>query len=78
MKTILTILLGLIIYITPLLSQNETEIRTDGLIIPRVDRNTVNNPTAGHLVYDFVSDQFWYYTGTEWKSVNTDDQTLKD
>lgn len=75
MKTILTVLVGLLICIaTPLFSQNETEIKVDGLLIPRVDRNTVSSPSLGQLIFDTTTDRFWFYDGSQWLEVdNVDD-----
>jgi len=44
-----------------------------GLLIPRMDaaaRNAIPN-TKGLLVFDTVTNNFWYNTGTEWQSIAT-------
>jgi hypothetical protein len=44
-----------------------------GLLIPRMDaaaRNSIPN-TRGLLVYDTVTNNFWYNTGSEWQSIAT-------
>jgi len=79
MKNILILLIGLVTSLaTSLTAQNETEIKVDGLLIPRVDRNTVNSPSLGQLIFDTTTDRFWFYDGTQWLEVDNDAQTLSD
>jgi len=43
-----------------------------GMLIPRMstpDREGINNPAEGLMVYDTDSDVFWYYDGTAWTPV---------
>jgi len=72
---ILGLLLGLF---TSLHSQNETEIKVDGLLIPRVDRNTVSSPSLGQLIFDTTTDRFWFYDGSQWLEVDNDKQSLSE
>lgn len=45
---------------------NEFEVKTDGIVIPRVDRTLVLNPTESQLIYDINSESFWYYKNSNW------------
>ena len=50
-----------------------------GILIPRMDstsRMNIVNPAIGLMVYDTDENSFWYYNGTAWTSINTDEQTL--
>ncbi|MEO1514229.1 MAG: hypothetical protein AAFV95_04430 [Bacteroidota bacterium] len=43
-----------------------------GFLIPRLtttQRNNISNPASGLLVYDSNQQSFWYFNGTDWKSV---------
>lgn len=59
-----------------LFSQNETEINSEGILIPRLDRTTVVAPSLGQLVFDTTTDKFWYYDGSQWLEVDSDNQTI--
>ena len=56
--------------------QIETEIKIDGLVIPRIDRTTVNNPSLGQLIFDLNTSKFWFFDGQNWLEVDNDNQTL--
>ncbi len=49
---------------------------TKGMLVPRMtttQRNNINAPVNGLLVYDTTADGFWMYNGTVWKSVAEDE-----
>ena len=52
-----------------LLAQNEIEIRTDGIVIPRTTTSAVTNPVEGILIYDTTSVSFQYYNGSSWSAI---------
>ena len=62
----------------PLFSQNQTEIKAGGILIPRLDRTTVSSPSLGQLVFDINTNTFWFYEGSQWLEVDNDNQTLTD
>ncbi len=47
----------------------EFEAKTDGVLIPRLDRTTVSSPSNGQLVYDINTNSFWYYQVNQWKEL---------
>ncbi len=49
-----------------LMSQGETEFYSDGIIIPRVDSNSITNPSLGMLIYETTSNNLAVYNGTKW------------
>ncbi len=53
-------------------AQNEFEIRTDGIIIPRTTTGAVVSPVEGQLIYDISSGVFMYYDGSIWQSIGSD------
>lgn len=63
---------------------NEFEVKHDGIIIPRVDRTLVVNPTESQLIWDINSESFWYYYNSNWvellnsKLVDQDNDTSID
>ncbi len=52
-----------------LFSQTEIELRTDGIVVPRLDTTSVNAPTMGQVIYDTTEDCMKYYNGDRWKSL---------
>jgi len=47
-----------------------------GMLVPRMtynQRNAINNPATGLLVFDTFSNSFWFYDGTEWNDLSTPD-----
>ncbi len=43
-----------------------------GLLIPRLtsyERNTMASPAKGLMVFDFITNSFWFYNGTAWAEV---------
>lgn len=66
MKYRLTYTLLLTLLINQLFAQiTETEIKSDGIIVPRVDR-TLTIGEEGQLIYDINSDSYWYHDGAIW------------
>lgn len=47
----------------------EFEANPDGVLIPRIDRTTVANPSNSQLVWDINSESFWYYLNTDWVEI---------
>ncbi|MDA3911408.1 MAG: hypothetical protein PF448_08640 [Bacteroidales bacterium] len=46
---------------------------TKGLLIPRmtsVQKEAVNNPATGLIVFDTDNNNFWYFDGTQWTSID--------
>ena len=52
-------------------AQNEFEIRTDGIVVPRTTTAEVSNPVEGQLIYDTTTDDFRFYDGTAWQSIGS-------
>ncbi len=50
-------------------TQTEIEMRTDGIVIPRLDHGSVLAPTRGQMVYDTTTNSLWFYDGSDWKNV---------
>lgn len=47
--------------------QQESEIRSDGIIVPKITNAERPSPAAlGHLVYNTSQNQFEYYNGSNW------------
>ena len=44
-----------------------------GVLIPRVDHNNVSSPAKGLMVYDTLSNSFWFYNGTAWLDMAIDE-----
>ncbi len=40
-----------------LIAQNEIELRTDGIVVPRIDTNTLVSPSLGQMIYNDNSTQ---------------------
>ena len=47
--------------------QAEIELRTDGIVVPRLNSGDVPAPITGQVIYDTVMDQLMYYDGSNWK-----------
>jgi len=45
-------------------AQSEIELRTDGIVVPRIISSSVAAPIKGMLIYD--TDDFKYFDGTKW------------
>ena len=52
-----------------LFSQTEIELRTDGIVVPRLNTSSVNAPTMGQVIFDTTEDCMKYYNGVKWKSI---------
>lgn len=46
--------------------QNETEILTDGIVVPRGDSDVQINPATGKVMYDINKKALMYYDGIAW------------
>ncbi|MEM6515460.1 MAG: tail fiber domain-containing protein [Bacteroidota bacterium] len=47
-----------------------------GLLIPRMtaaDREAIDTPAKGLMVFDNETNSFWFYNGTEWNEIGADD-----
>ncbi len=63
-KLIITLLLALPLW---MFGQQESEIRSDGIIVPKITNAQRPSPaTLGHLVYNTSQNQFEYYNGSNW------------
>lgn len=47
-------------------AQQEVELRTDGIVVPRTTIADVSIPTEGMLIYDTISNGLLYYDGAKW------------
>lgn len=49
-------------------SSSVLDIKSDskGLLIPRINGHNVTNPAEGLLLYDTVTDSYWYYKNNDW------------
>lgn len=50
-----------------------------GVLIPRMttaERQGITGPARGLLVFDTTTNSFWFFNGSVWEEINTDDQTL--
>jgi len=54
------------------------EIRADGIQIPVVNHNVVNNPVRGMMVYDSSTESYWYYDGGQWQRVGSKSTQIID
>lgn len=50
-------------------AQQETEITSEGILIPRMDHTTIASPTLGQMVFDTNTDTFWFYDGSTWNEI---------
>lgn len=73
-KLFSTILLLLVIQ--AINGQNETEFRSDGIIIPRTSKDAVIDPIKGLMIYDTLINSFRYFDGAKWFKV-IDDGSLE-
>jgi len=46
-----------------------TEIYTDGILLPRLQTDAVDNPVEGYLIYDINAGGIMYYDGSEWQQI---------
>ena len=62
----------LIFFQLTLQAQSEAEIRSDGIVVPKITNAQRPSPaTLGHLVYNTDQDRFEYYNGANWIPVST-------
>ncbi|MFZ1703325.1 MAG: tail fiber domain-containing protein [Saprospiraceae bacterium] len=50
----------------------DIESTDKGVLIPRVDTTDVTSPSTGLLVYQTLDNVFYFYNGTKWTEVGTD------
>ena len=67
--TILLIIFSITSYF--LSAQNEVELRTDGIVVPRTTTGAVASPVEGMLIYDTSIDGYQYYNGANWSVVGS-------
>ena len=48
-------------------AQHEVELRTDGVVVPRTDTASVQNPIQGMMIYDTSRDNYAYFDGDHWR-----------
>ena len=53
-----------------LFSQTEIEMRTDGIVVPRLEATSVASPSTGQVIYDTQTAQLMYYDGASWMSLS--------
>ena len=51
------------------LAQNEVELRTDGIVVPRTDTFDVISPSRGQIIYQDDASTLYYYNGVRWIAV---------
>ncbi len=56
----------------------EVELRTDGIVIPRIDTGSVTLPSRGQLVYQDIDNALYYYDGTKWSAAGGRSSELSD
>ncbi len=47
-------------------AQNVTDLRSDGLIIPRITTDDATSPVQGQLIYDTDINAFQFFNGSDW------------
>ena len=50
-------------------AQLETEIYTDGVVLPRTSAELIQNPHKGQIIYDEDIDRLKFYDGASWKEI---------
>jgi|GEM_PF-3434768 len=73
MKKLILLISASLLSLT-LLAQNEIELRTDGIVVPRTDTSSVTNPTEGMMIYDTNLNTYVFYDGTQWQVQGAIDQ----
>lgn len=68
MKYLFILVCGLLAH--TLSAQSELEIRTDGIVVPRIDTGTVVAPLAGQVIFDTSTTRLMYFDGIEWKCLS--------
>ena len=58
------ILFFLLCFYQILISQNELELRTDGIVLPGMDTSHISVPTAGQVIFDSISQKLAIYTNS--------------
>ena len=53
-----------------LAGQTEIELRTDGIVVPRLDTSAVVTPTIGQVIYDTGANQLMYFDGSSWSTIS--------
>ena len=73
MNRINTLLIQIIsiLLIVQINAQNEIELRTDGIVIPRIDTGSIISPSKGQVVYDTIIGKPLIYSGASWYIMGT-------
>ena len=69
MKHVLRLSLFFSIVSSSLIAQNEVELRTDGIVVPRTDTTAVTSPVAGMMIYDTTVHLYTFYNGQKWNRI---------
>ena len=55
-------------------SQTGLELRTDGLVLPHVNSDSIINSVKGQVVFDTLIDALKYHDGAAWKQIGNQDE----
>jgi len=47
------------------------EIKPDGIVVPVVDHTAVVNPDEGQLIFNPMTNTYWFYDGGQWYELST-------
>ena len=61
---------ALIISCSALFGQEEVELRKDGIVVPRIESDSTDNPTLGQVIYDINTGKIVFYNGSTWKGIS--------
>jgi uncharacterized protein (TIGR02145 family) len=53
-------------------TQSDLQVTSDGIIIPKANHTTIQNPDEGLLMFDPFTYSFWFYNGSEWEEIGND------
>ena len=59
------------LFAVALVSQNEIEFRTDGIVAPRLNSANVINPSKGQMIFDTIIGEVMYYDGSAWQQFSS-------
>ncbi len=59
-----------------LFAQLETEIRTDGIVVPRGDTSEILTPVEGMFFYSTADSAFMFYDGAQWSTIGTGQEAV--
>ncbi|GLR16586.1 fibrobacter succinogenes major paralogous domain-containing protein [Portibacter lacus] len=72
MKRLFPILILLIFCYSTNGQINQFEVKESGIVIPRVDKNSISAPESGQVIYDITSSSFWFYDNQKWLELKED------